>query len=227
MTRARKLRDDTSASNKTAMGIYEDMRKRTEEAIEKSKVVAKINELTDDIRNISSQTNLLALNANIEAARAGEAGRGFAVVATEIGALSNQTFQTVDGISEIVKDVNDAVVNMTECIQVIMKFLEDTVVEDYGSFDKVGERYEKDAETFADSMQYIYSEVSQLNNKIAEIVYAVDSVNRTITEAAVGVSLIANKSGNAARKTLEGYEHLRESENSLNLLKGLIEKFNV
>lgn len=227
MSRARKLRDDTSASNNKAMGIYKDMRERTKEAIEKSKVVAKINELTDDIRNISSQTNLLALNANIEAARAGEAGRGFAVVATEIGVLSNQTFQTVDGINEIVKDVNDAVVNMTECIQVIMKFLEDTVVEDYSSFDKVGERYEKDAETFADSMQYIYSEISQLNNKITEIVDAADSVNQTIKESADGVSLIANKSGNAVKKTLEGYEHLRESENSLNLLKGLIEKFNV
>ena len=38
---------------------------------------------------------------------------------------------------------------------------------------------------------------------------------------------IAEKSGDAVKKTLEGYEHLRESENSLNLLKELIEKFDV
>ncbi len=227
MTRARELRDNTSSSNQKAMMIYADMRKRTEEAIEKSQVVARINELTDDIRNISSQTNLLALNANIEAARAGDAGRGFAVVATEIGALANQTFQTVDGINEIVKDVNEAVVNMTECIQVIMKFLEETVVADYSAFGQVGERYEKDAQSFAESMQHIYSEISQLNRKITEIVDAMDSVNRTITESADGVNLIAEKSGDAVKKTLEGYEHLRESETSLNLLKGLIEKFNV
>jgi methyl-accepting chemotaxis protein len=160
MTRARELRDNTSASNKKAMGIYADMKKRTQEAIEKSKVVEKINELTNDIRNISSQTNLLALNANIEAARAGEAGRGFAVVATEIGALANQTFETVDGINEIVEEVNDAVVNMTDCIQVIMNFLESTVVVDYGSFGQVGERYEKDAASFAEAMQHIYSEIT-------------------------------------------------------------------
>ncbi len=227
MTRARELRDNTSSSNQKAMMIYADMRKRTEEAIEKSQVVARINELTDDIRNISSQTNLLALNANIEAARAGDAGRGFAVVATEIGALANQTFQTVDGINEIVKDVNEAVVNMTECIQVIMKFLEETVVADYSAFGQVGERYEKDAQSFAESMQHIYSEISQLNRKITEIVDTMDSVNRTITESADGVNLIAEKSGDAVKKTLEGYEHLRESETSLNLLKGLIEKFNV
>ena len=54
-----------------------------------------------------------------------------------------------------------------------------------------------------------------------------DGVNRTITESADGVTTIAEKSGNAVQKTLEGYEHLRESETSLNLLKELIEKFNV
>lgn len=227
MARARQLRDDTRASNDKAMTIYEDMKNRTEEAIEKSKVVAKINELTEDIRNISSQTNLLALNANIEAARAGDAGRGFAVVATEIGALASQTFQTVDGINEIVKEVNDAVHNMTGCIQVIMNFLEETVVADYGAFGQVGERYEKDAESFAMAMQHIYSEISELNHEITEIADTMDGVNRTITESAEGVNLIAEKSGEAVGKTLEGYEHLRESEASLELLKELIEKFNV
>ena len=227
MTRARELRDNTSVSNEKAMSIYEDMKRRTEEAIEKSQVVAKINELTDNIRDISSQTNLLALNANIEAARAGDAGRGFAVVATEIGTLANQTFQTVDGINEIVNDVNDAVSNMTSCINVIMGFLEETVVGDYEAFGQVGERYEKDAKTFADSMQHIYSEISELNRKITEIVDAMEGVNRTITESASGVSVIAEKSGEAVKKTLEGYANLRESETNLNTLKGLIEQFNL
>ena len=227
MTRARELRNNTRASSDKALAIFEEMKDRTAEAIEKSKVVAKINELTDDIRNISSQTNLLALNANIEAARAGDAGRGFAVVATEIGALANQTFQTVDGINEIVKDVNEAVHNMTDCIEVIMHFLEETVVEDYGAFGQVGERYEQDAAGFAQSMQQIYSEISDLNRKITEIADTMDGVNRTISESADGVNLIAEKSGDAVKKTLEGYEHLRESESSLNILKELIEKFDV
>lgn len=227
MMRARKLRDNTSASSEKAMGVYADMRKRTEEAIEKSKVVAKINELTDDIRSISSQTNLLALNANIEAARAGDAGRGFAVVATEIGALANQTVQTVDGINKIVNEVNEAVSNMTGCIQVIMNFLEETVAEDYSTFGQVGENYENDAKSFAEAMQQINSDISELNSKIIEIVNVMDGVNRTITESADGVNIIAEKSEDAVKKTLEGYEHLRESEISLNVLKTLIEKFNM
>lgn len=65
---------------------------------------------------ISSQTGLLALNASIEAARAGEAGRGFAVVATEIGSLADQTSKAIADIGNIVKAVNEAVGNMTECL---------------------------------------------------------------------------------------------------------------
>ena len=76
-------------------------------------------------------------------------------------------------------------------------------------------------------MKQIYSEISELNRKITEIADTMDGVNRTITESADGVNLIAEKSGDAVKKTLEGYEHLRESEKSLNLLKKLIEKFNI
>ena len=190
-------------------------------------MVAKIDELTSDIRDISSQTNLLALNASIEAARAGEAGRGFAVVATEIGSLANQTVQTVDGINKIVDEVNEAVENLTECIQVIMKFLEETVVVDYNSFRQVSENYEKDAQSFTDSMVHIYEEISELSNKVNDIATAIENVNTTITESTEGVNLIAEKSSEAVSKTMEGYEHLRESEEHLKVLKELIEKFEV
>ena len=227
MARARKLRDDTVTSNDKAMSIYEDMKIRTEEAIEKSKIVAKINELTDDIRDISSQTNLLALNANIEAARAGEAGRGFTVVATEIGELANKTFETVDGINQMVQEVNDAVSNMTECIRVIISFLEETVVADYGTFGEVGMRYEKDAASFESSMQLIYKQISDLNQKMNAIADTMEEVNHTISESTQGVNLIAEKSQNAVEKTAEGYSHLRDSNDNLTTLKSLIEKFEL
>ena len=227
MARARKLRDDTVVSSDKTMEIYASMKDRTEEAIEKSKVVDKINELTDNIRQISSQTNLLALNANIEAARAGDAGRGFAVVATEIGTLASQTFETVDGINEIVAEVNEAVDNMTECIRVIMKFLEETVVIDYGSFRQVGEKYEEDAGTFHQSMKQIYSEIAELNTKINDIAETIENVNITITESTEGINLIAEKSTEAVTKTMQGYDHLRESEENLEILKDIIERFEI
>lgn len=227
MGRAKQLRDTTATSSDKTMEMYKSMREKTADAIEHSKVVAKINELTEDIRNISSQTNLLALNANIEAARAGEAGRGFAVVATEIGSLANQTFQTVDGINEIVGEVNAAVANMTECIQVIMEFLDQTVVADYSSFKEVGEKYEEDASIFSDSMVRIHSAISELSQKINSIASTIENVNDTIVQSTDGINLIAEKSCDAVNKTSEGYEHLRENEENLNHLKELIDRFDI
>lgn len=227
MKRARDLRDTTISSSDKTMEMYQSMKQKTTDAIEQSKIVSKIDELTDDIRKISSQTNLLALNANIEAARAGEAGKGFAVVATEIGALANQTFQTVDGITQIVSEVNSAVSNMANCIQIIMQFLDETVVTDYSSFRDVGEKYEMDANTFADSMNHIYSEVSDLLQKINEIANAIENVNTNVLQSSEGVNLIAEKSSEAVEKTSQGYKNLQENKEKLAELKELIDKFDI
>lgn len=225
--RARQLRSVTAASSDKAMEIFRNMKGKTEEAIEQSKAVDQINGLTENIKKISSQTNLLALNANIEAARAGEAGKGFAVVATEIGNLANQTFQTVDDINAMVVEVNGAVSNMTDCIMTMMDFLENTVVSDYSSLKEVGEKYEMDANTFADSMNRVYSEVSELDEKIVEIAETIENVNETIGQSAEGVNLIAEKSSDAASKTSEGYELLTECRDSIGKLKEIIDRFEL
>lgn len=227
MSRAEKLCRSTAESGDKTMDIYRSMKERTADAIEQSKVVSKINELTETIRQISSQTNLLALNANIEAARAGDAGRGFAVVATEIGSLASQTFTTVDSINGIVGEVNTAVSNMAECIEQIMEFLEKTVVTDYDSFREVGTRYQEDAGAFAQSMKEIHSEITELSKRVDEIASVVDNVKETISQSAEGVHGIAEKSCTAAEKTAEGCEYLSENKEKLEALKGLIDQFEL
>jgi len=225
--RARELRNKTSESSGKTMEIYESMRERTENAIEHSKVVDKINELTEDIRSISSRTNLLALNANIEAARAGEAGKGFAVVATEIGALASQTFQTVDGINSMVGEVHAAVSDMAQCMEFIMSFIEHTVVEDYASFQQVGEKYEEDAGVFAGSMMQIHTEIAALSQAIEDITQVIQNVDGTIVQSSERISLIAEKSGDALTKTSEGYQNLKENVENLQRLGRLIDQFHI
>ena len=102
MMRANDLRTKTVEASTKTMTMYNNVKTKAQEAIEGSKAVDKINELTGTIMEISSQTGLLALNASIEAARAGEIGRGFAVVAGEVGKLS-------DFINDINKDINKLV----------------------------------------------------------------------------------------------------------------------
>lgn len=224
---AQKLRNTTAASGDKTQEMYRTMREQTDRAIEQSKVVFRINELTESIRSISTQTNLLALNANIEAARVGEAGKGFAVVATEIGVLANQASETADRINDIVGDVNDAVTNMSGCIQVTMDFLDKTVVTDYTSFQEVAAKYEEDAGTFADSMTKIHTEIEDLSQRIDAIVNAIESVNDTVKQSAEGINFIAEKSCDAVNKTSEGYQHLKENEENLEHLKDLIDRFAI
>ncbi|WP_342470323.1 methyl-accepting chemotaxis protein [Ureibacillus sp. FSL K6-3587] len=62
------------------------------------------------VGDIAAQTNLLALNASIEAARAGEHGKGFAVVAEEVRNLADESAKAVQGITDLIKTMQENVV---------------------------------------------------------------------------------------------------------------------
>jgi methyl-accepting chemotaxis protein len=65
----------------------------------------KVEQIIQLVGDIATQTNLLALNASIEAARAGEHGKGFAVVAKEVRKLADESSKAVQGISELIKNI--------------------------------------------------------------------------------------------------------------------------
>lgn len=69
----------------------------------------KVDQIIQLVGDIAAQTNLLALNASIEAARAGEHGKGFAVVAEEVRKLADESAKAVQGISELIKDIQKEV----------------------------------------------------------------------------------------------------------------------
>lgn len=207
--------------------MYQVMKIKTDEAIEQSKAVQRINELTEDIKNISSQTNLLALNASIEAARAGEAGRGFAVVATEIGTLASETLKTVENINTIVDEVNTAVSNMTECMTTMIDFLETTVLEDYDVFRESGSQYRGDADVFIQVMGQIKVAVESLDQYVTQIVAAVEDINDTVNQSSTGINAIAEKSSETENTTMEGYTKLKESRETIEALRTIIEQFHI
>lgn len=191
--RAGQLKLKTQAASEKTVQMYENVQQKTEVAMEQAKAVEKINQFTQAILEISSQTNLLALNASIEAARAGEAGKGFAVVAGEIGTLATQTSTTVGSINEIIDEVNQAVANMTGCLKESTDFLEQTVLKDYEDFMGVADQYTKDATVFDDDMSAISGQINTLLSSIVEIADAMQGVSSTVSEAADGVTDIAQK----------------------------------
>ena len=207
--------------------MYDNILTDAAEATEQSKAVERINELTTNIQSISGQTNLLALNASIEAARAGVAGKGFAVVASEIGGLASQTSETVGHIDEIVDQVNMAVNNLRKCIETTTKFLGETVLKDYESFEKVGKDYEEDAQVFIDMMANIGEATSQMAASIVDISGSVENISDMINKSEDAVHTVAEKSVNVATSTSEGYVRLKDNEESMNQLGEIISKFEV
>ncbi|MCR5507987.1 MAG: methyl-accepting chemotaxis protein [Lachnospiraceae bacterium] len=224
--RAGEMEQRSSISVEKTHQMYDVMKVRSDAAIEKSKAVNRIHELTDDIKSISANTNLLALNASIEAARAGDAGRGFAVVADEIGALAAQTLKTVDNISGIVDDVSDSVSNLNECITELMSFLEDTVLTDYGMFQDSGARYREDADYFIDVMSRVRAGTDSLENHIEEIVSATDDINGMTGNSADRINDIAERSNEMRLSNEQGYRKLQDAREAVRELVEITAKFN-
>lgn len=199
--RAQDLKKTTEKSVEYATDVCRQVQADTKRAVEESKSVDKINDLTNVIKNISSQTSLLALNASIEAARAGEAGRGFAVVASEISTLAGQTAEAVENINTIVDEVVGAVNNMASSIQVTVSFLQEKMLPDYNAFSQISNQYSTDAKEIKASMLDIQDSIHQFNQSIGGIVVSVDDISKTITDTTENVNTIAEKTAFVAQET--------------------------
>lgn len=227
MKRAQALQDKTMAASEKTQKMYEDVKDKSDKAIEESKAVEKINELTGTIMSISSQTSLLALNASIEAARAGEAGKGFAVVATEIGSLASQTSQAVTDINSIVQEVNVAVGNMSECLTETTAFLEDTVLQEYNEFKDVSVQYHQDASVFKESMAGVKEAIDSLGQAVNFIVDSVSGINETVHESTIGVTDIAQKTSDMVEKSAESFDTVKECRSSVDKLHEMMDRFTM
>ncbi|MBO5073137.1 MAG: methyl-accepting chemotaxis protein [Eubacterium sp.] len=226
-SRADSLKQTTATAAKRTQEIYEEVKEKTTNAIRQARAVEQINELTQNIMDISSQTNLLALNASIEAARAGDAGHGFAVVATEIGALASQTQQTVQSIQTIIPEVNGAVGNMKECLDNMMEFLDRTVLKDYNEFMQVGETYAQDAFSYEQGMTRINAAVTALVDAINNITDSISGINHMVRESASGVQDIAEKTSVVVQKVDSTSSFVSVSKESAENLNQIVGEFNL
>ena len=225
--KAESIRRDVQSSINTAKNIFEDVKRQSDEAIEQSKAVDKINELTETIRSIAGQTNLLALNASIEAARAGEAGRGFAVVAEEIGHLATQSSDTVSGINDIVAEVNHSVNNMSDCLTRTLDFIDNNAMADYAKFDEMAEGYASDASSFEENMTSIHEAVAALSGSIGDVSDSISGINMTIGESAKGVTDVANKTTDIVSLTADTEQIVDQTEQCTKDMRAIVSRFQL
>ncbi len=225
--KAENIRRDVQSSISTAKGIFEDVKRQSDEAIEQSRAVDKINELTATIRSIAGQTNLLALNASIEAARAGEAGRGFAVVAEEIGHLATQSSDTVSGINDIVEEVHNSVDNMSSCLTRTLDFIDNNAMADYAKFDEMAEGYASDAGDFEENMTAIHESVAALSSSISDVSESISGMNMTIGESAKGVTDVANKTTDIVSLTADTEQIVDQTEKCSQDMRAIVSRFQL
>ncbi|BCN30232.1 methyl-accepting chemotaxis protein [Anaeromicropila herbilytica] len=227
MERAEKLHVNSLSAKDETIQMYNSVKEKTEEAMEQSKAVNKINVLSSTIQEIAEQTSLLSLNASIEAARAGESGRGFAVVASEIGNLANQSSATVNNILQIVTEVHQAVSNMSDCLKVTLDFLDKKVMDDYNGFVDVSVKYSSDANALQMSMNDINYLATALQNSSAEIAMAISGINTTMGEATNGVTDIADKTTSVVMSTNEVTGMVHETKELADQLEKITKMFQL
>jgi methyl-accepting chemotaxis protein len=160
----------------------------------------KIGEVVKMITGIAQQTNLLALNATIEAARAGEAGRGFAIVANEVKELAKETARATEEIGLSV----------------------DAIQADSGAaISAMGE--------INDLMEKINQAQATIASAVEQQTATTNEIGRTVQEAAIGSSQIAQNIAsvaNAAHETSSGAQGTESAARELSKMavemKGLL-----
>lgn len=190
-TRAEDLRQNAVENKQNTSNVINDIIDKLKQAIESSKSVERVNDLTDEILSISSQTNLLSLNASIEAARAGEAGRGFAVVADEISQLANSSKDTANSIQSINHMVIEAVKDLIESADAIVKFINENILPDYESFVDAGKQYNEDAVHVNEIVTRFNNMSIDLKQSMGSILESINGINTAVNESADGATNVA------------------------------------
>ncbi|SDB12663.1 methyl-accepting chemotaxis protein [Eubacterium oxidoreducens] len=208
--RAASMRAETIEGKEGTSESMNEMRDTLTGAVEESRSVEQINELTGEILNIASQTNLLALNASIEAARAGEAGKGFAVVADEISKLAANSAETANNIQDISNMVTGAVQRLADKAEEMLSFIDEKVMEDYDKFVEVVDQYRDDAESVNEIMEEFERNTQTITETMESMNIGLNDVSVAIGENAQGVTLVAQ----STVELVQAMENIKDESNT-------------
>lgn len=227
-----RMRDHAEELEKTAVTNKDGTNKMLEtilvklnQAIENSRSVARVDELTNEILSISGQTNLLALNASIEAARAGDAGKGFAVVAEEIRQLADSSRETANKIQNINGIVVGAVKELSANANEIMEYISATILPDYDNYAVSGKEYREDAEEITRAMDSCLARMDDLTANITSLAEQMNEIARAVGECNQGISTSAESTSKLVEEINHVYENVESSVNVVQNLKQQSDSF--
>ncbi len=190
-------------TKKEVMDMATKVEESMAEKIEASKAVRQIEDLTNDILEISDQTNLLALNASIEAAHAGDSGRGFAVVADEITKLADSTSKTAKQIQDISKLVIDKVDELAAESNRVIDFLNSKTTSGYDKLVETSNDYQNDSKIMFDMMQDFAGAILLLEENMSQIIESLASITADSQNSIQQISVVSESSYDALSQVSE------------------------
>ena len=190
---AEQMHTEAMASKQATEDTFAKMGGTLRTAVEASKSVEQINELTGNILDIASQTNLLALNASIEAARAGEAGKGFAVVADEIRQLADDSRETANSIQSISGIVTEAVTSLSDNATEMIEFVNSNIMEDYEKFVQIISEYQRDTVEMSRTLSGFADETVEITGTMDSMNTGIDDISTTLEQSSLGITDVANE----------------------------------
>lgn len=188
---------------------------------EKSHGIHKIEDLTQEIMDITEQTNLLSLNATIEANRAGESGKGFAVVAKEIRNLAEHSKEAAEYIQNISIEVINSVDELSMNTMKLLEFVNSRVMDDYEVFEQTGQLYLKTAQKIVQLMNEFFVNTGELSSVMEHVNYANEGISNTVNESANSIIDVVTNTNNT-KNDME--ELLAEFENVNMIINILTER---
>lgn len=224
-TRAESLHQQTKENREKAVNVMDDKGMKLDHAVNDSKSVNKINELTGNILSIASQTNLLALNASIEAARAGDAGKGFAVVADEIRQLADDSRDTANDIQNISEIVMQAVERLSDNARDLLHFMDDHVMKDYDAFENVVSQYEQDADTISQIFSDFAEKTATMTDTMQQMSEGIREISITVEEGADGISNAAGDTSVLADSIVRIKEEVSNNKHIYENLQAEVNRF--
>lgn len=198
---------------------------RIEGALESLQALAKINQMAEQILDITSQTNLLSLNASIEAARAGEAGRGFAVVAGEIGNLANDSSRTVGEIQKICRETDESVKGIKNCFNEIIDFLEKDVSQYFSEIAGISANCNESTSELMTLIEGIGRESDSVTEFVENIRQQMETIYQASNENEKAINNIIEKNEVTNEMAERINDLVQEQQDSSRQIKDIITKF--